>query len=521
MSRRSPAVLGFTIALMLGSGGHLLAETRIGNGVPNADITIASVLTMAKDAAEAVSNERQRVFLRRRVALFMRNSGHEAAFERYVADATNAADALDEQSPSVRFRREGEARNRKIFADAKRTFLDGDSPGARQLLRNCEWIPHGVSCMGKEPWTDGYFVNWDLEAGNLADAVQRLRTTDWKSDGFQASVAQRVAAALGAAWGRSQGVDLLLDARMAPSLPKYEFAEAIWKLGEVETGKNLQRQAVAAALNAAEQDVTRALPIDLVSVQLAMGDRDGAIEALRRLLRFAGPLEYDLPPPRPPGVRAEKWDQRAKLKPAAGRWTQARARLVETLAWAGLDADALALLDEVPVDHALVLRGIVRGQAMRGDFESALKTLELIRTATLRVAYAWDRPSPDAIEPAGANSYRLRDAPLGLLDEDKRDWSFFVGASSIATSAARYDDEAVFRRACALNKEINWSPSIRNACPARLLGNLARAGRVQAAVEIALAAPDAPTRVAGLGHVALGMAGVPDPLDFDPLRRWR
>lgn len=504
-------MLGRTTALFLVLGGSSLslAQEQVRGDTPT-DLRIVSILTQAKDIAETAATEKERAALRRRVAQFIENTGKAAAFGSYVESVLGSRET---RAQEYYRERPVETRNLKRYVDAKLAFLNGDSARAREILRGCERTAP-LSCFN-EPWLESYFVTWDLEAGKLVDVLQRLRTTNWASNDFKASIAKRIAHAYAAAGRRAEAVAILLDRELAPA-PEHAFAEDLWKFGEREVGIRLQRHAVAEALIAARQDVKKRLPVELAGVQIAMGDNEGAIKTLRALLRLAVPLEYDLPLPRPSDVPVESWDPRAKLTPAADRWIIDRALLVETLAWAGLNSDAFAMLGEPPVDDALVLRNIVIGQAKRGDFESAFKTLELIRTKELRIAQTWWRPLPDALKLTGANSYELRESPLDPLDENRKAWSFFVGASAIAKHAARSGNENVFTRACAANQQVNHRS--RNACPAGVLRHLAKAGHVEAAVEFALASQDPSARVMGLGFIAEGIAGIPDPLDNRPLR---
>lgn len=483
------------------------------------DVTIVSVLTMARNEAEKATTEEARIRLRRQVAQAIRNTGQEAAFGRYAADAFIASEALDRaQSPDIAGR-SAEARNIQRMAEAKRAFLDGDPQKAREILAGCEFVPHRYYCLSNEGFLQHVSLNWQLEADDFAAALQRYAGTDWKPD-ERIEIAARIARAYIRVGQRSAGLAFLRDLRSLPGISPSLLGRQFLRLGALDDAGTLLREASIIAAEAATSNPRSPLPVSVARMQLASGNRDDAIETLRRLHRFKTELEYDLQPPRPPDIPAEQWDPRAKLTPAAERWIMGRFGIVETLAWAGLDSEAFAFLDEQPINDALVLRGIVSGQARRGDFASALKTLERIQGSALRISQTWHRPLPDRLEPTGANSYQLRELPIDPLDENAKQLPFYLAAAAIAKYAAYFGNENMFRRACEINREVNPNPSIRNACPISVLRHLANAGRVGAALEYVSSLHEPPLRTGGLRFIAEGMAGVPDPLASDdyPLR---
>ncbi len=496
-------------ALTLASAVSANAQTG------HADVTVVSVLATAKEEAERATTEEARIVLRRQVARFIRSTGQDAAFGRYAADAFSAWESLDRaRFPNVD-KRDAEARNTRRMAEAQRAFLDGDTPRAREILQGCEFVPHGYYCLSNEPFLQSLFLHWDLEATDFSAALRRYATTDWKSGEWQIAMAAKIAQAQAAAEQRSAGLAILRDLEAIPSASRFLLARELLKLGAADDGKRLLRDASIIAMEAADLDPRQPLPVDVARVQLASGNRDDAVETLRRLQRFAVPLEYELPPPRPPEIPSARWDPRANLTAAAARWIVPRSKLVETLAWAGLDSEAFAFLDEQPIDDALVLRSIVSGQARRGDFVSAFKTLERIRGSAVRVLQTWFRPLPDRLESTGANSYRLRDLSTYPVSGNAKEWSFYLAANSVAKYAAHFGNENLVRHACTLNREVNPHPSIRT-CTINLR-YLAKAGRVDAAMELVSSWREPAARVHGLGRIAEGMAGVPDPLDDDPL----
>src|SRR5437660_3432107 len=87
MPRLAHIVFVFT-ALLLGQLEFVGAQ-----GIPE-NITVDSVLTMAKEVAESGTTEFHRVLLRGEVAEAMRTLGREAVFGDYVAKAERAAQLL-------------------------------------------------------------------------------------------------------------------------------------------------------------------------------------------------------------------------------------------------------------------------------------------------------------------------------------------------------------------------------------------------------------------------------------------
>jgi hypothetical protein len=472
---------------------------------------------LAKDEAERATTEEARIVLRHQVAGFIRSTGQDATFGPYAADAFSAWEALDRARHPDVANREAEARNLQRLAAAKRAFLDGDPQKAKEILQGCERLIKRYYCLSNEAFLQSVFLRWELEAADFPAALRRYARTDWKSE--QIAIAAKIAQAHAAAGQRSAGLAILYGLEAVPGASKLLLARELLKLGAAVDGKRLLREASIIAVEAADSDPRKRLPVDVARVQLASGNRDDAVETLRRLFRFATALEYELPPPRPPEIPAAQWDHRADLTPAAERWIVPRSELVETLAWAGLDNEAFAFLDEQPIDDALVLRSIVSGQARRGDFASALKTLERMRDSPLRVGPAWFRPLPDRLESTGANSYRLRELSIYPLDDNKKEWSFYLAANSIAKYAAHFGNENMVRHVCALNREVNPHPSSRGTCKIDL-GLLAKAGRADAAMEFISSWREPSARVNGFGRIAEGMAGVRDPFDDDPLWRW-
>jgi hypothetical protein len=135
MSRSLAAALFFALLGPPVAPLALAQSDRPGAELPYApeQPTVLSVLARAKDLAESGGKEAIRLPLRYRVALAMRKTGLEPAFDDYVATSLGAWETWDPRRNLavrawLRQYQQGEA-------DAKRAFLAGDPDGAGRLLR--------------------------------------------------------------------------------------------------------------------------------------------------------------------------------------------------------------------------------------------------------------------------------------------------------------------------------------------------------------------------------------------------
>jgi hypothetical protein len=147
-----------------------------------AEITVVSVLTMAKEEAEKAPDEESRMKLRNGVASSLKRTGQQAAFGTYVTDAANAATrhaALKaEQDETDKF-------NFEILANAKLAFLAGDIEEARYILRQCRpaWPPPYCSpAYSRGVYENGLFMLWEIQEGRSTAAWHRLRVAEWPAE---------------------------------------------------------------------------------------------------------------------------------------------------------------------------------------------------------------------------------------------------------------------------------------------------------------------------------------------------
>jgi hypothetical protein len=260
------------------------------------------------------------------------------------------------------------------------------------------------------------------------------------------------------------------------------------------------RAAVAAALAEAEADVTKSLPVDLARIQLVMGDRDGALQTLARFHNLAVPLEYD------PKALSAPNSLLTTLTRASYRWCEARDRMAGVYAMAGLDAEAFALMDEPAADQTQVLRGIVRGQAARGDFDTGFQTLERLRgPLTVPEKPLTILPGPKQSGPYEVRTRTLSDSAGRLTMPLLRD---------LARIAVHQDRPNAVEKAFELHRalprtffRVEW---------ADVLKNHAKAGHPESALRFALSLDDLSTRIVALTAIAEGMSGASS-LAYDPL----
>jgi hypothetical protein len=202
MRRIAYFLLASTI-LLLTPLGSLRAQD-----VP-ADITVVSVLTMAKEEAEKGRTEHQGAALRHRVARFIENTGRTSVFGNYVADATSAWEAIGFPSWAGQHVARALSKNRANEAEAKQALLAGDEQQAIEILRRCEFVPHHDLCLTSGDFLHAQLLNWERTSGRLAEALHRLRTADWNSSFMRDRMAFHVARSYASAGRRVEAVEIL------------------------------------------------------------------------------------------------------------------------------------------------------------------------------------------------------------------------------------------------------------------------------------------------------------------------
>jgi tetratricopeptide (TPR) repeat protein len=479
--------------------------------------TIVFVLSAAKLATEEVTDDDARIQLRARVADAMRRTGCEAAFGAFAAEAAQAEKELIDRKyvdPKKKARYE---RIQQLVSEARDHLLADEWELAIAVLRRAENLRRPRDKWGDiETSARGLLLDCHLRKGDIEAAKDLIVASGWKTAFNGVGVHCRLARALEEAGRHDDAVAILRAARSLSGLAEERFAaenlaKQFRSIGEVEEAKAVLREASERAFENAVQKPEAPLRLDLARVQMDIGDRDGAVATLRRILSLAVPIEYDPAPAPPPDLAPNMlWAASPTLKPLSKRWLESRnEELAEVLARAGLDAEAFALLWERLVDEPAILVGIVRGQAHRGDFEDAFVTLDRLGKGPLSRA---DEPHPVSIRPDGRLFVWPRESASVAVDERRRTSTVERGLRCIASDAARLGNQAVFERARAMASQISpgdWTDD--SLTRIGLLRELAQGGCGTLALEIALGATHVDNRILGLNSVAEGLAASSKP----------
>jgi tetratricopeptide (TPR) repeat protein len=141
----------------------------------------------------------------------MKLTGQIAMFGSYFSDAARAVEQLLDADLSLSLRAAFKA-NRALQAEAKRALLSGDSETAEEYFRQCKLVSHWYDpCDTRTPYLDFRFLYWEAEAGQLAAAMHRLKTTDWLR-WMRLGATLHVARAYVLAGRRLEAIDILRDA---------------------------------------------------------------------------------------------------------------------------------------------------------------------------------------------------------------------------------------------------------------------------------------------------------------------
>jgi hypothetical protein len=491
--------------------------------LPRGDRVI-SILREAIEIAERTDDER-RTGARVEIGQLLRRLALEAEFDNYGADEIDAwkrkRDAACPRDPD----REAQFNElQKCEADSKRQLLAGDLASAQDTYMSAEELRKSANRWGLVG-AYSYFLVWKLEAGDLSGALSLFQTVDWDHPWTRVGHARRIASAFIAAEQRPQGLQILRELRPArDAVDGYKtlsyLGQALWVIGEAQEGKALLREAAAASLRAVAQNAQLPLwgysssePIAIARVQCEILDQEGAVETMHGVLKLTPSIEYDPPPQRPAHLPPDAiYIAGPSLKPAAKRWLDARPYLVRMLARVGLDAEAFSLSATPKANQLGLLSDIIHGQAERGAFTAAFRSLERLEKDALT---AEAEPTSFIFKPSGEVSIYAPSSPVRPVEELERRAAFKRSLWSILQNAAKFGDIDPFKRADRLWREritedYSRSP-IRNF--ADELRMLAKAGQIDPAMEFARALPDFGERILALLKVVEGVAGLPGPLD--------
>ena len=220
------------------------------------------------------------------------------------------------------------------------------------------------------------FLQWTLEVGDLAAAEELLRTKNWMTPLERVTSARMVAEAHAGAGQPARGLAVLLETWPSPrasdgansSVDVAEtlssLGEALWRYGAFAQAREAFREASKASLAAARKNISlplwaiaSAAPLCVARLQLATGDQEGANGTMRGIIELAAVPAYN-----------------------STRWVESRAERAWLFARSGFEDEAFAVLSEPGAEQTTVLMSIVRGQAERGDFDSAFQTLERLES---------------------------------------------------------------------------------------------------------------------------------------------
>ena len=189
------------LSIIFISAALVIAPASFANAqADHTDLTVASILTMAKELAGA------KLSLKLQVASHIEHTGQEGIFETYMADVHSHARRVMRYDP----------RNQQLIDEAKTAFYGGEPGRAKELMRQCKWVRFencgadllaGRYGLPQEIVFQIRFINWELAAKDFEAAERRLKTTDWMR--WRDMMVVRVANANIAAGRRPEGMEIL------------------------------------------------------------------------------------------------------------------------------------------------------------------------------------------------------------------------------------------------------------------------------------------------------------------------
>jgi len=179
MYRRAHIILIFSAALLARREFADAQDTR-------ENITVDSVLTMAKEAAETAEYNRNwhqgnRIWLRGQVADAIHRLGRDTIFGDYIEKAVR--DVRQHHIPAWQSpfdvygwaHGQSDEAQRLRHENAKQLFLSGDIEGSRKLLGAWYHAADVIISIND----DDFFFHWELESGRLDAALHRFREKGW------------------------------------------------------------------------------------------------------------------------------------------------------------------------------------------------------------------------------------------------------------------------------------------------------------------------------------------------------
>ena len=153
-------------------------------------------------------------------------------------------------------------------------------------------------------------------------------------------------------------------------------------------------------------------------------------------------LRLDLQTSRPPGQDALVGG--SYIKPASKRWVSSLPDLIRVLARAGLDAEALSLAASARTGQLRLLAEVARGQARRGAYSEAFRTVNSMKSADLSET---NEPSRVTIKPDGTVVTFTQTAPIRPVESMERNAVVRGSLDTIRHYAADTGDADTFHLA--------------------------------------------------------------------------
>lgn len=259
-----------------------------------AEITIISVLAMAKDEIEKAPVENERLYPRYRLAQTMRKTAHEHHFGSYVADTYSAYEQqaiLNAQGDDI------DRMNMEVEINARRAFLAGQVEEAKRILDKCQGgrrppppcSPGEFFFWSNEAFLSLKYLSWELETGDKVAALNRLKTAAWPADFWPMVIV--MTGPFIAAGDREKGVEIRRLARLSGG----EFDSCVVKFPAL--GKRpgqVQSNGSAAALRKLACDGQAKAALDIALAQKDVVLRSFALgivaEGLAGIIGYAGEM---------------------------------------------------------------------------------------------------------------------------------------------------------------------------------------------------------------------------------------
>lgn len=423
---------------------------------PEAQVRLDPLFYRAFEIAVGAGLDTSGVHFRAGLARLAQQAGAAVEHASLVDDWIAAQDRfLQEGCPDDPEKLADQQKLIELDRAARARVLDGDLQGAERIYLSAENLRDEHEQTG-QLGAHCTILTWLLETGDLQAGVAFFRSTNWRASPVYVHMGRRVMEAFSKAGQRLAGMDLLRNLQPVPGmhdahLTSHVLGQLLWALDETDNGLALIRDAAQASVARAAADVGVPLwgyrscePISMAQLQCTLADREGAAATLNGVLQLAVPIEYDPPRPRPADLDPSRiWFAGSSLKPASERWLSSLPDLTRVLAYADLDEAAFKLVTSVQTGHLRLLGEVIRGQARRGAFEEAFRTLDRMSMANLSEV---NEPSQVTFKPNGTLTVFTQTVPTRPVESMERVGATQDGLHCIRRYAARSGAADAFHR---------------------------------------------------------------------------